>query len=512
MRRLVAVNTFIDALLVTGSFLVAVWLKPATVRVYLPGYAPGFLVFLILWLVMSLIVRKFTMAEYYPMKRATVHLLLSNLIIASMTALLMYIFRAQNYSRMVVFVTISLATILEWILMFCHRYICTTEVSKDGSKAYEIYQRVAGIDEVHTEVISPPLKEHIPENVPYSIRQAIEEESGEEVFNYLATLLDLATPDYTILSTTTRFNVLKLPENTYQKIVNLKRVNDIRFVNKFLEAVNTKMIKGGLFVGCVETKNQRKKRLLKKYPPVLNRLYYFLDFILKRVFPKFGPTKRIYFFLTRGQNRVLSKAEMFGRLYSCGFEIADEQVLDGYLYFVARKVGHPLYDMQPTYGPLVKLRRIGKGRKIIYVYKMRTMHPYAEYLQEYVYRMHDLQEGGKFKNDFRINTAGKFMRKFWLDELPMLINLLRGELKIVGVRPLSEHYFNLYDRELQTKRIKVKPGLVPPFYADMPKTLEEIQASEHKYLDAYLKHPLRTDWNYFWRALWNILFKKARSR
>ena len=103
------------------------------------------------------------------------------------------------------------------------------------------------------------------------------------------------------------------------------------------------------------------------------------------------------------------------------------------------------------------------------------------------------------------------MRRFWLDEMPMLYNWLKGEMKLVGVRPLSRHYFSLYSKELQEKRIRHKPGLIPPYYADMPETLEEIQTSELKYLDAYEKKPFKTDWIYFWKALYNIIFKHARS-
>ena len=130
---------------------------------------------------------------------------------------------------------------------------------------------------------------------------------------------------------------------------------------------------------------------------------------------------------------------------------------------------------------------------------------------DYIYKKHDLKDGGKFKNDFRITTFGRFARKLWLDELPMLMNLFRGEIKLVGVRPLSEQYFRLYDKELQSRRIRVKPGLIPPFYVDLPKSLEEIQKSEIKYLDAYEKRPLLTDLRYFRKAFVNIVFKKARS-
>ena len=139
------------------------------------------------------------------------------------------------------------------------------------------------------------------------------------------------------------------------------------------------------------------------------------------------------------------------------------------------------------------------------------MHPFAEYLQQYIYELSDLQEGGKFKDDFRVTTEGKFFRKFWLDELPMVLNIFKGDMKIVGVRPLSSHYFNLYSEELKEKRIKNKPGLIPPFYADMPKSLEEIMESEMRYLSAYEKHPHLTDLRYFIKAWTNILIKRARS-
>ncbi len=93
----------------------------------------------------------------------------------------------------------------------------------------------------------------------------------------------------------------------------------------------------------------------------------------------------------------------------------------------------------------------------------------------------------------------------------MILNVFRGELKIVGVRPLSEHYLSLYNEKLRVKRLKTKPGLIPPFYVDLPKSLEEIMASEEKYLDAYSKSPFLTDLKYFFKAFFNIAFKRARS-
>jgi lipopolysaccharide/colanic/teichoic acid biosynthesis glycosyltransferase len=142
------------------------------------------------------------------------------------------------------------------------------------------------------------------------------------------------------------------------------------------------------------------------------------------------------------------------------------------------------------------------------------MHPYSEYLQEYLYRNHQLAEGGKFGTDFRVTTIGRIFRKYWLDELPMFINLATGDIKLVGVRPISAHYFSLYSEAMQKERIRHKPGLIPPYYAQfpMPKTLEEIEQNELTYLRLYEKHPFRTDMIYLHRAVCNILFRKARSK
>ncbi len=117
----------------------------------------------------------------------------------------------------------------------------------------------------------------------------------------------------------------------------------------------------------------------------------------------------------------------------------------------------------------------------------------------------------KIKDDFRISPEGRVLRKFWIDELPMLVNILKGDMKIVGVRPLSPHFYSLYDKELQEKRIQNKPGFIPPFYVDLPKTMDEIMDSEKKYLDAYKKAPFKTDLKYFFLAFKNVLFRGARS-
>ncbi len=343
-------------------------------------------------------------------------------------------------------------------------------------------------------------------------RELIVNQVGEEIFDFISPYCSENGRGVLLLSTNNVFNVIKEPREKYSCLINFERINDIRRLNKFFKAVNHALPDGGVFIGCVETSRLRKKRILNKFPIVIAHIYYLCDFILKRVFPKFSFTKRLYFLITNGRNRVLSKAEAYGRLYSCGFKFLAEKQTKDKLYFVFTKQYGPIIDENPSYGAIFKMRRIGIGGKEIFCYKFRTMHPYSEYLQEYIYEKNKLTQGGKFRGDFRVNTLGKILRKYWLDELPMIINLLKGELKLVGVRPLSAHYLSLYDEELKSLRIKHKPGLVPPFYADLPKTLDEIMSSEKKYLLAYEKSPFLTDLKYFFAAFRNIIIYKSRSK
>lgn len=340
--------------------------------------------------------------------------------------------------------------------------------------------------------------------------EVIIQEQGEKVYAYLSQYLNIEKNNLEVVKTTTLFNIKKIAGKK-NGIVNLNKINDINKMNEFFKAVNEKLNDEGVFIGCVETKVERRKRLYKKYPIGIAQIYYLFDFIFKRVFSKLWFTKWFYFFVTAGRNQVLSRAEALGRLVYCGFEILDEREIDNVNYFVVKKVKEVEDVKEPRFSILFKMTRVAKHGKLIDVYKIRTMHPYSEYLQEYIYKINNLQKGGKFKNDFRVTTWGRVLRKLWIDEIPMIANLFKGQLKIVGVRPLSTQYLSLYSKELIEKRKEVKPGLVPPYYADMPDTLDQIMDSEVKYINAYKNNPFTTDLKYFFKASTNILINKARS-
>jgi lipopolysaccharide/colanic/teichoic acid biosynthesis glycosyltransferase len=498
----------IDLIIIFLSFLLFAWIKPATVRIYLPTYFPPFLFFSFVWIAVSLIISKYDFHKARKPKDVLIPVIIANLTILAVITTLMYSFGAFNYSRLIVFGTILLSTILEIIFAYLYfsykRPVIVPEFDETIIKKPHFYPADKSF------VIDEKEKARYVESRE-QIKNIIIGESSINVYEFISKYLDVGNPKNMLVSTTTQFNIDKLPSETYQNIVNLRMINGIQRINKFFESVNNRLPFGGIYINSAETYPLRKQRILKKFPPVINYVYYFFDYVFTRVFPKLPVTKKIYFYLTLGRNRVISRAETLGRLYSCGFECIEEKFIDGYLYFVVRKIKEPAFDESPTYGPFVRLQRYGKNGRLIGVYKMRTMHAYSEYLQEYIFQKNSLQDGGKFKDDFRVTGAGKFMRKFWLDELPMIFNLVRGDMKLVGVRPLSKQYFSLYTDELKEKRLKFKPGLVPPFYVDMPKSFDDIMESENRYLDAYAKNPVWTDIKYLMMASYNIIFKRARS-
>ncbi len=346
-----------------------------------------------------------------------------------------------------------------------------------------------------------------------TVHQAVTSITTEEDYQLLVDKAHINSRLTKVVADRERFSLLQLPDYQYQTLVDLTLLNDARGINKRFCVVNAKLPDNGQYVCCYRPQEYIKSKILAKYPTGINWVFYSIYFFWKRVLPRLVLTSRLFYDVTKGRKRMLSKTEVLGRLYYCGFEV-DEVVPMGHIEYVfCHRHSQPYSQQQlKVYGPLIKLRRVGKDKKFVFFYKFRTMHPYAEYIQKYVFD----QRGGmniadKSDDDWRITTWGKFMRKYWLDELPMLINWLKRDVKLVGVRPLSKTMFETYPKWLQDKRTLVKPGLIPPFYIDHPKDFEELYASEDKYLTEYLKHPVWTDTKYFFMTMYSILFRRMHS-
>ena len=112
-------------------------------------------------------------------------------------------------------------------------------------------------------------------------------------------------------------------------------------------------------------------------------------------------------------------------------------------------------------GPVFfKHTRIGKDGKIIKIYKFRSMVQNAEDLiNEFTpEQMKEFKENYKLTNDPRITKIGNFLRKTSLDELPQLINIIKGDLSIIGPRPVVAEELKKYGPNIE-KFLSATPGL-----------------------------------------------------
>lgn len=346
-----------------------------------------------------------------------------------------------------------------------------------------------------------------------SIHQSVLSVTTEEDYQLLLKQARLDSRQTKVVCDTNRFAFLQIPEYQYQTIVDLTLLNDAKGINRRFCIINQKLPDNGRYVCCYRPQEYMKQKLLRQYPPIIRWIVYTAYFFRKRVIPRLMLTSRLYYDITKGRKRMLSKTEVLGRLYYCGFAV-DEIVPMGHIEYVfAHRQSQPYPQEQlKVYGPLIKLPRICKNKEIKYFYKFRTMHPYAEYIQKYVFDARGgMDIADKSNDDWRITSWGRFLRKYWLDELPMLLNWLKGDVKLVGVRPLSQTMFNTYPKWLQDKRTQCRPGLIPPFYIDHPETFDELFASEDQYLTEYLEHPIRTDMKYCFLTMRSILTRRTHS-
>lgn len=127
-------------------------------------------------------------------------------------------------------------------------------------------------------------------------------------------------------------------------------------------------------------------------------------------------------------------------------------------------------------GPIIfRQDRVGRNGRIFQILKFRTM-------------VHETESKGlqiTVANDFRITKVGRLLRKYKLDELPQLINVLKGDMSFVGPRPEVPKYVALYN-ETQRNILKVRPGITDPAsieYRDESKILAMSDDPERTYIE-----------------------------
>lgn len=156
-----------------------------------------------------------------------------------------------------------------------------------------------------------------------------------------------------------------------------------------------------------------------------------------------------------------------------------------------------------------KQKRIGKNGKFIYIYKFRSMVVNAdevlkELLKDPKYKK-EWDENQKFENDPRITKMGKILRKTSLDEVPQFINVLKGDLSLIGPRPLVEGELDAHNGNHEIYEA-VKPGITGWWAANGRSATTYEKRLELEYY--YVKHcSILLDIKCVFRTIKAVMFK-----
>ena len=307
-------------------------------------------------------------------------------------------------------------------------------------------------------------------------------------------------------------------------LIGRTRINDVLRLNQFMQFCIQHTSMGGYFVIRYLPLENLSNSLRQRYNGILYWLVYISHFIWYRAIPKIPFLEKLYFTpilswldkihltIVKRRNRALAKAEVWGRLSFFGMNVIAESKGSEELFIIAQRVSQPVQNKIPSFYMIAALEKVGLDGKIMHMHKIRTMYPFSEFLQKRIFEDHGLASTGKIANDFRLTDYGRFLRKYWLDELPQIFDWLRGDVKLVGMRATSPHFLSLYPRKLYDLYIQIKPGLIPPIFDENTTGFEQIVNIEFKYLENYKDHPIQTDIKYFYKTLSDIFFRGVRSK
>src|SRR3989338_4484408 len=93
--------------------------------------------------------------------------------------------------------------------------------------------------------------------------------------------------------------------------------------------------------------------------------------------------------------------------------------------------------------------RVGIEGKIFTIYKLHTMARGTDEKRDQLVELLGRDNFGHLQNDPRITPLGKYLRRYWIDEIPQIWNVLKGEMALVGARPLTQKDFESLPKELQ---------------------------------------------------------------
>ena len=244
------------------------------------------------------------------LKRVAVEFLLWLLLVIAAIGACLYILpggQLPDWARITIVWVVAIGLAAELVLIVLRhywRYATNMDVP-----AMQIEQR-------ENAVVKQPDELRTAESLE-TIHQAVLSLTTEEDYQLLLEKAKLGSRQTKIVANRDRFSLLQLPDYQYATIVDLTLLNDAKGINRRFCIVNQKLPDNGRYVCCYRPQEYIKQKILSTYPKGINWVVYFFYFLRKRVIPRLLLTSRLYYDITKGRKRMLSKTEVLGRLYYC---------------------------------------------------------------------------------------------------------------------------------------------------------------------------------------------------
>jgi hypothetical protein len=298
----------IDAGLVLAAFMVMNYIKRDSFSLP-PRYDQAILLLYALWAVSAVFAKKFNSAGFKASYAAAFsHCIKATVFMGAALGVVIFAFRLFYYSRLQLFGVPLVLLAFEAVIYYLYCLYCKKgKLGKDIETTAGV-REVIDLQESNRNLPEEKCGPEISDPVETKLRYALEF-FDPKLLEFIKNTVDLATIDRcatALMSTDDIDAIIPLEDNGHRLFINLHKTNDVRWFNRYFLEIYKKLKNQGYFIGKVHTFSTHKMHYYEKYPKYIAGLFYYINFMWCRIFPKLPFAKKLYFTLTQGRNRMVS--------------------------------------------------------------------------------------------------------------------------------------------------------------------------------------------------------------
>jgi hypothetical protein len=299
-----------DILLIALSFLIVVAVSPVSVSVFFQQYFNFVPYYTVGWLLASFFFKRYIGKISANYQTNILKFLWNVLTVQTLIVVL-------SFTPLVSISSLKMSISFSTLLFSFGSIFYIIHYSIKSATEYKDFIEIEKYEPEETKIVIEKL-----DDASFQILvDSIKEYSSEKAFNFIARHIDFSIKNNLITFSANYYDIKSKPKDRYVSVVAFNKLNNVRGINKLFSIVNQKLPMEGTFTCCFEQRSTRKKRIYDKYPRGINHIVYFFDYLTKRVIPKIFSLDKVYYDITKGKDRVLSKTEVLGRLVYCGYMI-----------------------------------------------------------------------------------------------------------------------------------------------------------------------------------------------